>query len=55
MAGNSLVTSVTGTNVDAVAGKQKPYWVEVQLVDEEGGVVGGIPGRPRAITPAKVA
>lgn len=53
MAGNSLVTSVTGTNVDAVAGKQKPYWVEVQLVDEEGGAVGGIPWQAESHHPSE--
>ena len=36
MANNSLVTSITHSNADVMAGKQKPYWVEFQLVDEQG-------------------
>lgn len=35
MANNSLVTSITHSNADVMAGKQKPYWVEFQLVDEQ--------------------
>jgi type VI secretion system protein VasL len=42
MANNSLVTSVTHTNVDVVTGKQKKYWTEVQLVDELGHSVSGM-------------
>jgi predicted lipase len=40
---NSLVTSVIHSNVDVMAGKQKPYWVEIQLVDEQGDPVENIP------------
>jgi len=43
MTDNSLVTSVTHSNVDVMAGKQKPYWVEFQLVDEQGESVANIP------------
>jgi len=43
MAGNSLVTSVTHTEAKATAGKQKPYWVEFQLVDEQGDAVANMP------------
>lgn len=35
MSNNSLVTSVTHSNADVMAGKQKPYWVEIQRVDEQ--------------------
>ena len=35
MSNNSLITSVTHSNADVIAGKQKPYWVEIQLVDEQ--------------------
>ncbi len=43
MAGSSLVTSVTHTEAKATAGKQKPYWVEFQLVDEQGDPVANMP------------
>ena len=43
MAGNSLVTSVTHTKAKATAGRQKPYWVEIQLVDEQGDPVANMP------------
>lgn len=43
MANNSLVTSITHSNADVMAGKQKPYWVEIQLVDEQGGPVANMP------------
>lgn len=43
MAGNSLVTSVTHTEAKATAGRQKPYWVEIQLVDEQGDPVANMP------------
>lgn len=43
MAGNSLVTSVTHTEAKATAGKQKPYWVEFQLVDEQNDPVANMP------------
>ncbi len=43
MAGSSLVTSVTHTEAKATAGKQKPYWVEFQLVDEQGEPVANMP------------
>lgn len=39
MSGSSLVTSVTHTEAKATAGKQKPYWIEFQLVDEQGDTV----------------
>jgi hypothetical protein len=43
MSGSSLVTSVTHTEAKATAGKQKPYWVEFQLVDEQGDPVANMP------------
>ena len=43
MAGSSLVTSVTHTEAKATAGKQKPYWVEFQLVDEQNEPVANMP------------
>lgn len=43
MAGSSLVTSVTHTEAKATAGKQKPYWVEFQLVDEQNVPVANMP------------
>lgn len=43
MAENSLVTSVTHTETKATAGRQKPYWVEFQLVDEQGDSVANMP------------
>lgn len=43
MSNNSLVTSVTHSNVDVMAGKQKPYWVEFQLVDEQNEPVANMP------------
>lgn len=43
MANNSLVTSITHSNADVMAGKQKPYWVEIQLVDEQGEPVANMP------------
>ena len=43
MTGSSLVTSVTHTEAKATAGKQKPYWVEFQLVDEQGEPVANMP------------
>lgn len=43
MAGSSLVTSVTHTEAKAIAGKQKPYWVEFQLVDEQNEPVANMP------------
>lgn len=43
MANNSLVTSITHSNADVMAGKQKPYWVEFQLVDEQGDPVANMP------------
>lgn len=43
MASNSLVTSVTHTEAKAIAGKQKPYWVEFLLVDEQGDPVANMP------------
>lgn len=43
MSNNSLVTSVTRTCAEVVSGKQKKYWVEIQLVDEQGDEVGNIP------------
>lgn len=43
MAGNSLVTSATHTKAKATAGRQKPYWVEIQLVDEQGDPVANMP------------
>lgn len=42
MAGKSLVTSVTHSRADVMTGKQKNYWVEIQLVDEQGIAVGNI-------------
>lgn len=35
MSNNSLVTSATHSTVDVTVGRQKPYWVEFQLVDEQ--------------------
>lgn len=43
MANNSLVTSITHSNADVMAGKQKPYWVEFQLADEQGDPVANMP------------
>lgn len=43
MENNSLVTSITHSNADVMAGKQKPYWVEIQLVDEQGDPVADMP------------
>ncbi len=43
MAGSSLVTSVTHTEAKVTAGKQKPYWVEFQLVDEQNEPVANMP------------
>ncbi|MGV3347001.1 lipase family protein [Enterobacteriaceae bacterium LUAb1] len=43
MENNSLVTSITHSNADVMAGKQKPYWVEIQLVDEQGDPVANMP------------
>ncbi|WP_313653767.1 lipase family protein [Pantoea sp.] len=43
MENNSLVTSITHSNADVMAGKQKPYWVEFQLVDEQGDPVANMP------------
>lgn len=43
MANNSLITSVSGTQADAVTGKQKPYWIDIQLVDEQGDAVANMP------------
>lgn len=43
MANNSLVTSITHSNADVIAGKQKPYWVEFQLVDEQNEPVANMP------------
>ncbi|QXA91575.1 Predicted lipase [Citrobacter braakii] len=43
MSNNSLVTSITHSNAVAVSGRQKPYWVEIQLVDEQGAPVVNMP------------
>lgn len=43
MANNSLVTSIGHSNVDVMAGKQTPYWVEFQLIDEQGDPVANMP------------
>lgn len=43
MSNNSLITSITHSNAVATSGKQKPYWVEFQLVDEQGESVANIP------------
>ncbi|EAS9681943.1 lipase family protein, partial [Salmonella enterica] len=43
MANNSLVTSITHSNADVMTGKQKPYWVEFQLVDEQNEPVANMP------------
>ncbi len=51
MAGNSLVTSVTHTEEKATTGKQKPYWVEFQLVDEQGDPVANMPWKAESIYP----
>lgn len=51
MGNNSLVTSVTHTNVDVVVGKQKPYWVEIQLVDEQGEPVPNMPWKAESSHP----
>ncbi|EFB2830829.1 MULTISPECIES: lipase family protein [Escherichia] len=51
MVGNTLVTSVTYTEEKATAGKQKPYWVEIQLVDEQGDPVANIPWRAESSHP----
>lgn len=51
MVGNTLVTSVTHTEEKATAGKQKPYWVEIQLVDEQGDPVANIPWRAESSHP----
>lgn len=51
MANNSLVTSITQSNADVLVGKQKPYWVEVQLVDELGDAVAHIPWKAESHHP----
>lgn len=51
MVGNTLVTSVTHTEEKATTGKQKPYWVEIQLVDEQGDPVANIPWRAESSHP----
>jgi len=51
MGNNSLVTSVTHTNVDVMVGKQKPYWVEIQLVDEQGEPVSNMPWKAESSHP----
>lgn len=51
MANNSLVTSVTHSIADVLVGKQKPYWVEVQLVDELGDAVAHIPWKAESHHP----
>lgn len=43
MANNSLVTSITHSNADVMTRKQKPYWVEFQLVDEQNEPVANMP------------
>ena len=43
MATNSLVTSITHSNADVMTGKQKPYWIEIQLLDEQGEPVANMP------------
>lgn len=43
MSNNSLVTSITHSNAVAVSGRQKPYWAEIQLVDEQGDPVANMP------------
>ncbi|WP_333013201.1 lipase family protein [Kluyvera sichuanensis] len=43
MSNNSLITSITHSNAVAVSGRQKPYWVEIQLVDEQGDPVANMP------------
>lgn len=52
MGSNSLVTSVIHNNVDVMAGKQKQYWVEVQLVDEQNLPVANIPWKAESHHPA---
>lgn len=51
MAGKSLVTSVTHSRADAMTGKQKNYWVEIQLVDEQNIAVGNIPWKAESHHP----
>jgi hypothetical protein len=43
MATKQAYTSASPQNQDAYTGKQKPYWVEIQLVDEEGKAVANMP------------
>lgn len=43
MSNNTLITSITHSSAVAVSGKQKPYWVECQLVDEQGEPVANMP------------
>ena len=43
MATQQAYTSASPQNQNAYTGKQKPYWVEVQLVDEQGGAVANMP------------
>lgn len=43
MANNSLVTSGTHSSVDVTTGRQKKYWIEIQLVDEQGDPVANMP------------
>lgn len=50
---NKLVTSATHTKVDARTGKQRAYWVEIQLVDEEGSAIGGIPWQVESHHPSE--
>jgi len=51
MSNNSLVTSVTHSNVNVMAGKQKPYWVEIQLVDEKNVPVANMPWKAESHHP----
>lgn len=43
MTNNSLVTSGTHSSVDVTTGRQKKYWIEIQLVDEQGDPVANMP------------
>ncbi|AYA09913.1 MULTISPECIES: lipase family protein [Rahnella] len=43
MATQQAYTSASPQNQNAYTGKQKPYWVEIQLVDEEGKAVANMP------------
>ncbi|WP_039058504.1 lipase family protein [Enterobacter sp. Bisph1] len=52
MANNTLVTSVTHSKVDVTTGNQKKYWVEIQLVDEQGDALSDMPWKVESHHPS---